>query len=190
MEQLIYPTARGMCAEGTPFRGVIFAGLMIKDGQVGRQHLFTNDQKKNCRLRGWSSRSPAHALRAASGGRPGSPSSAATPPSTTTSHPGCCRSTAHTACDPPLLQAKLLEHNVRFGDPECQSLMVRLQSDLLESLQAQCRGEEVSGQRAQRAGAGPAGAAGRHGGAAIADQDKLLHASHAGLEKSGRRKLW
>lgn len=72
MEQLIYPTARGMCAEGTPFRGVIFAGLMIKDGQ-----------------------------------------------------------------------AKLLEHNVRFGDPECQSLMVRLQSDLLESLQAQCRGEEV-----------------------------------------------
>lgn len=35
MEQLIYPTARGMCAEGTPFRGVIFAGLMIKDGQVG-----------------------------------------------------------------------------------------------------------------------------------------------------------
>lgn len=46
---------------------------------------------------------------------------------------------------PPSAQAKLLEHNVRFGDPECQSLMVRLQSDLLESLQAQCRGEEVRG---------------------------------------------
>jgi hypothetical protein len=30
----VIPTARGMCAEGTPFRGVIFAGLMIKDGQV------------------------------------------------------------------------------------------------------------------------------------------------------------
>lgn len=30
---------------------------------------------------------------------------------------------------------------MRFGDPECQSLMVRLQSDLLESLQAACRGE-------------------------------------------------
>ncbi|KAI3436707.1 hypothetical protein D9Q98_006122 [Chlorella vulgaris] len=72
MEQLVIPTACGMCAEGTPFRGVIFAGLMIKDGQ-----------------------------------------------------------------------AKLLEHNVRFGDPECQSLMVRLQSDLLESLLAQCRGEQV-----------------------------------------------
>ncbi|EFN58527.1 hypothetical protein CHLNCDRAFT_34136 [Chlorella variabilis] len=72
MEQLVYPTARGMCAEGTPFRGVLFAGLMIKEGQ-----------------------------------------------------------------------AKLLEHNVRFGDPECQSLMVRLQSDLLESMLAQCRGEQV-----------------------------------------------
>ncbi|KAI7846480.1 hypothetical protein COHA_000015 [Chlorella ohadii] len=72
MEELIYPTARGMCAEGTPFRGVLFAGLMIENGR-----------------------------------------------------------------------AKLLEHNVRFGDPECQSLMVRLQSDLLESLQAQCRGEQV-----------------------------------------------
>ena len=41
-------------------------------------------------------------------------------------------------------QAKLLEHNVRFGDPECQSLMVRLRSDLLESLLAQRRGEDVS----------------------------------------------
>ncbi len=41
----------------------------------------------------------------------------------------------------PAPQAKLLEHNVRFGDPECQSLMVRLQSDLLESLMAACRGE-------------------------------------------------
>ena len=33
-----------------------------------------------------------------------------------------------------LLQAKLLEHNVRFGDPECQGLMARLDSDLLEVL--------------------------------------------------------
>lgn len=33
--------------------------------------------------------------------------------------------------DYPILQAKLLEHNVRFGDPECQCLMMRLESDLL-----------------------------------------------------------
>ena len=41
---------------------------------------------------------------------------------------------------------KLLEYNVRFGDPETQPLMVRLKSDLLESLLAVCRGEldEVS----------------------------------------------
>ena len=38
------------------------------------------------------------------------------------------------------MQAKLLEHNVRFGDPECQNLMLRLESDLLEVLLAACDG--------------------------------------------------
>jgi len=69
MEKLVLPTARGMVAEGRPFRGVLFAGLMIKDGEV-----------------------------------------------------------------------KLLEHNVRFGDPECQGLMMRMESDLLEVLIAACSG--------------------------------------------------
>jgi phosphoribosylamine--glycine ligase len=36
---------------------------------------------------------------------------------------------------------KLIEFNVRFGDPECQALMVRLQSDLLAALLAACDGE-------------------------------------------------
>jgi len=36
---------------------------------------------------------------------------------------------------------KLLEFNVRFGDPECQALMVRLRSDLLAALLAACDGE-------------------------------------------------
>ena len=40
-----------------------------------------------------------------------------------------------------MLQAKLLEHNVRFGDPECQNLMLRLESDLLEVLLAACDGK-------------------------------------------------
>ncbi|KAI4298941.1 hypothetical protein L6164_032446 [Bauhinia variegata] len=41
---------------------------------------------------------------------------------------------------------KLIEYNVRFGDPECQVLMVRLESDLVQVLLAACRGElsEVS----------------------------------------------
>lgn len=41
---------------------------------------------------------------------------------------------------------KLIEYNVRFGDPECQVLMVRLESDLAQLLLAACRGElsEVS----------------------------------------------
>ena len=36
---------------------------------------------------------------------------------------------------------KLLEYNVRFGDPECQVLMKRLMSDILPALIAVCDGE-------------------------------------------------
>lgn len=35
---------------------------------------------------------------------------------------------------------KVLEFNTRFGDPECQPLMVRLQGDLLEAMVATCEG--------------------------------------------------
>ena len=37
--------------------------------------------------------------------------------------------------------AKLIEYNVRFGDPECQALLPRLRSDLLPGLLAACDGE-------------------------------------------------
>jgi phosphoribosylamine--glycine ligase len=36
---------------------------------------------------------------------------------------------------------KLIEYNVRFGDPECQVLMMRLASDLLEALKATAEGK-------------------------------------------------
>ena len=36
---------------------------------------------------------------------------------------------------------KLIEFNVRFGDPECQALLLLLRSDLLAALQAACDGE-------------------------------------------------
>ncbi|MBM3600601.1 MAG: phosphoribosylamine--glycine ligase [Alphaproteobacteria bacterium] len=65
MAEIINPVVKGMADAGTPFRGVLFAGLMID---------------------------------------PKGP--------------------------------KLLEFNVRFGDPECQVLMLRLQSDLLPALVA------------------------------------------------------
>ena len=70
MERIILPTVRGMAAEGCPFKGVLFAGLMI-----------TSDGPK------------------------------------------------------------LLEYNTRFGDPECQVLMVRLKSDILPVLLAARDGE-------------------------------------------------
>jgi len=69
MAEIIGPTVAAMAAEGRPFRGVLFAGLML------------------------------------------------------------------TADGP-----KLLEYNVRFGDPECQALCVRLMSDLLPALVATCDG--------------------------------------------------
>ncbi len=70
--EIIEPTVRGMAARGTPFTGVLFAGLMI------------------------------------------------------------------TAEGP-----KLIEYNVRFGDPETQVLVLRLKSDLLELLEATARGELI-----------------------------------------------
>jgi phosphoribosylamine--glycine ligase len=69
-ERFILPALAEMARRGTPFRGVLFAGLMLTD-------------------------------------------------------------------DGP----KLIEFNVRFGDPECQILMTRLRSDLLPALQAVCDGE-------------------------------------------------
>lgn len=71
METIIYPTVKGMRAEGCEYVGVLYAGVII--------------EKKN--------------------GLP-----------------------------------KLLEYNVRFGDPECQVLMMRLQSDLVQVLLSACKG--------------------------------------------------
>ncbi len=63
MDEIILPTARAMAADGMPFKGVLYAGMMI------------------------------------------------------------------TAQGP-----KLFEYNCRFGDPECQVLMMRLKSDILPAL--------------------------------------------------------
>lgn len=70
MDEIIHPTVRAMAKEGMPYKGVLFAGLMI-----------------------------------------------------TKSGP------------------KLIEYNVRFGDPETQSLMMRLDSDIVPALLACVHGD-------------------------------------------------
>lgn len=70
MREIVEPTMRGMAEAGSPFSGVLFAGLMIT---------------------------------------PGGP--------------------------------KLIEYNTRFGDPECQVLMMRLKDDLLVLLNAAADGQ-------------------------------------------------
>jgi phosphoribosylamine---glycine ligase len=70
MNEMILPTLREMNARGTPFTGVLFAGIMMCAGQP-----------------------------------------------------------------------KLLEFNVRFGDPECQTLMQRLDTDLVDILYAAATGK-------------------------------------------------
>jgi phosphoribosylamine---glycine ligase len=69
LDEIVRPTVRGMAKRGTPYQGVLFAGLMI------------------------------------------------------------------TKAGP-----KLIEYNVRFGDPETQVLMMRLHSDLLAALMATAKG--------------------------------------------------
>jgi phosphoribosylamine--glycine ligase len=69
MAEIVEPTVRAMADAGTPFKGVLYAGLMIEDGAP-----------------------------------------------------------------------KLIEYNVRFGDPEAQVLMLRLKSDLLPALLAVAKG--------------------------------------------------
>jgi phosphoribosylamine--glycine ligase len=69
MDEIVWPTVRGMAARGTPYKGALYVGLMITD----------------------------------------------TGP-------------------------KVIEYNVRFGDPECQVLMLRLKSDLLPALLATADG--------------------------------------------------
>src|SRR6056297_196214 len=69
MERIIRPTMAEMARRGTPYQGILFAGLMIEDGQP-----------------------------------------------------------------------RLVEYNVRFGDPECQVLMMRLGAQALDLMQACAEG--------------------------------------------------
>jgi phosphoribosylamine--glycine ligase len=69
MDEIVRPTVEALAAQGTPYSGILYAGLMLTDEGP-----------------------------------------------------------------------KLIEYNARFGDPECQVLMMRLESDLLELMYAVARG--------------------------------------------------
>ena len=75
MSEIVRPTLAEMAKRGTPYRGVLYAGLMIKDGAP-----------------------------------------------------------------------RLVEYNVRFGDPECQVLMMRLGAQALDLIQAAAEGRLDSAQ--------------------------------------------
>jgi hypothetical protein len=47
MDEIVFATAKAMVSEGIPFRGVLFAGLMIKNGKVSRSRV------RVCTGRGW-----------------------------------------------------------------------------------------------------------------------------------------
>lgn len=70
MERVMYPLIKGMEAEGRPFKGVVYAGLMISDKAGGGKDM------------------------------------------------------------------SVLEFNCRFGDPECQPIMMRLKSDIVDIMLA------------------------------------------------------
>ena len=96
---------------------------------------------------------------------------------------------------------QLIEYNVRFGDPECQVLMLRLMSDLVPALTAACDGQlrnvdlRWQPQTALTVVMATKGYPGRYGkGSVIAGLDEAAQVEgveifHAGTEADGDRIL-
>lgn len=129
LERVIWPTVRGLASRGTPYQGVLYAGLML-----------------------------------------------------TTDGP------------------KLVEYNARFGDPETQAMMMRLDSDLLPLLDATATGtlagHDVTWKdqfaltviMATKGYPGSYGTGSEIMGAEAIDSD-TLHVFHAGTRRDGERLL-
>ncbi|WP_029351575.1 phosphoribosylamine--glycine ligase [Bosea sp. 117] len=130
LSEIIKPTARALADAASPYRGVLFAGLMI------------------------------------------------------------------TAEGP-----KLIEYNVRFGDPECQVLMTRLDGDLLELLHATAAGRldghavrmrpeaAITVVMATRGYPGDYGKGSQIRGIAEAETVEGVHVFHAGTKLDGEKLL-
>ncbi len=82
---------------------------------------------------------------------------------------------------------KLIEYNVRFGDPECQVLMPRLKSDLVELLVAAIEGDLLIA-RAAMVTAG--GAYGGDGGEGLSRRTGKRHGRSTASPRRRRRARW
>jgi phosphoribosylamine--glycine ligase len=94
---------------------------------------------------------------------------------------------------------RLLEYNVRFGDPECQPLMMRLESDLLTALVAARDGvlsdftlrwrqeSALCVVMAARGYPGEPRKGGTIGGIDAAESDSAVKVFHAGTRREGDR---
>lgn len=94
---------------------------------------------------------------------------------------------------------KLIEYNVRFGDPECQTLMMRLESDLLPLLLASAEGDLSAARPIWRDEAAVCVVAATRGYpgsfakgseiAALPEDDDRAIVFHAGTRRDGERLL-